>query len=524
MNLTWLIVWKDLRRHRWAVAFLAVIFLAKICLGVWELNSSTNGPDLAALWGGRGMATGFFLIAIESLLTFALVPAFIHEDPLVGSTAEWQTRPISGARLLGAKLLGLGLVLGVMPLFIGLPWWLSCGYGLGEVAGAAWETAGMQGAIALVALPIAALTKGYGRFIFASFLTYVSAVLFGALMAARSNPIEDGMRGMIMEGLAVVTAAVVTAHQFLTRKQERSVRLAVAGVLAMVAVAWFWPAAKAEPKVAREESAAARGISLEVGRAQIKARAGDNVGVAVELRVQGIPQGSHFMGWKKMKTAWTWADGTKLELPATMLEERNDATERKLLGLDGGVKASAELSAVMKTQALVPATAAERMATEAPAFRGEVSLLLRKAVMEPELALRAGERSTVGTRIGRVVAVKRGENAVWVTLVESTPALASFSSGRALGMMILADPQRTHWVLDGARGRVVRGNVESSNAVRAGTVEIRRTVVKFDTARETNRWLADEKGTDGANLATVGYRDMESFKRVVAVERLEVTR
>jgi len=107
---------------------LAVVFSAKIGLGVWELNSSTNGPDLAALWGGRD-GDRLFLIAIESLLTFALVPAFIHEDPLVGSVAEWQTRPIWGARLLAAKLLGLGLVLCVMPVLIGLPWWLSCGYG-----------------------------------------------------------------------------------------------------------------------------------------------------------------------------------------------------------------------------------------------------------------------------------------------------------------------------------------------------------------------------------------------------------
>ena len=523
MNLTWKIVAKDLQRHRWVVAFLATVFLAKIGLGVWELNSSTNGPDLAALWGGRGMATGFFLIAIESLLTFALVPAFIHEDPLVGSTAEWQTRPISGARLLGAKLLGLGLVLGVMPVLIGLPWWLSCGYGLGEVAEAAWETGWVQGAIALVALPIAALTKGYGRFIFASFLTWVSAVLFGAFVLVKTGVDENWTRRLIVLGLAAGTAAVVTVHQFLTRKQERSVGLAVAGGLAMGAVAWFWPAVKEESESTREESATVRGVTLEVGKVQVKAPAGDAVGVGIELHARGIPPGYHFIAWR-MREVWTWADGTKLELPAMVLATRNDATERRLLGLDGGVKAAAEVSVALTTQAQMPVVAAERMRAEAPAFRGEVSMVLRKAAMEPEQALRAGERTTVGARISRIVAVKREQNALWVTVVESAPALASFASGRAFGMLILADPARAYWVLDRARGRAVRGNEASSNAVRAGTVEIRRTVLKFATEWDASAWLADAKEEEGAKLATVSYREVERFTRVAAVERLEVGR
>ncbi len=520
MKLTWHIVGKDLRRHRWMLAFLVAIMAAKIGLGFWELHRTTGGPDPAAWWGGRGMATGWLLIALESVVTFALVPAFLHEDPLVGVTADWRTRPISGARLLGAKLLGLALVLGVLPVLIGLPWWLACGYGTGDVVAAALETAGVQAGIVAVALPIAVLTRDYGRFIFGAFLTYTSAIFVSGSLVERSGAPQDAVRLGWLLGLTVLTALTVTVHQFLTRRQGRSLGIAAVGLVWVGAVAGWWPAAPSEPAVARggAESAAVRGIALEVGKAEEGKRVGENIRVGVELRAHGLPAGYHVMGWK-MREMWTWADGTKIEVPATVRETESDANERALIGLGKEGPGGAENGAFFETQAPVPAEAVARLRAEPAAFRAELSLLVRKATVGPERALRAGERTATGAQISRVVAVRRQGGALWVTLVDSRPALARGGFGNP----VYFNPgHATHWVVDRASGRAVRGHEAPGTALRVGTVEIRRTVVKFATGSESAAWLADEQAAVSATLVRVNYTSSELLTRVAEVERLRL--
>ena len=130
MNLIWHIIKKDVRALRWPLGLWTLVIILKLGTGVLLLTADgTEAPE----WFTRleGIATTF---AGLELLSVLLVAALVQEDPLVGSSAFWVTRPVSGGRLLRAKLAAIGLVFILWPLVVTLPWWLACGYGPRELA------------------------------------------------------------------------------------------------------------------------------------------------------------------------------------------------------------------------------------------------------------------------------------------------------------------------------------------------------------------------------------------------------
>ena len=133
MNFVWHIVKKDLRALRWPLVVWVALIAAKLAMGVLLLTSDTTGDQelFDTLSGISKVLAGLEFLGV------VLVAALIQEDMLVGTTAFWITRPISGARLLTAKLLGLGIIFVVLPVLVTVPWWLGCHLSLGAMAGAA---------------------------------------------------------------------------------------------------------------------------------------------------------------------------------------------------------------------------------------------------------------------------------------------------------------------------------------------------------------------------------------------------
>jgi hypothetical protein len=228
MRLTWNIVWKDLTRLRLPMALWACLFLWEFAIGVRLLRGST--PDLNVF--DRLRLYDYVAYGLQVAVSYILVAALIHEDPLVGSSAFWPTRPISGLRLLGAKLLGFLIIFGVFPAVVTLPWWLFCGYGAHEVFWAALDTFCLSVAVPVVGLTIAALTGNMSRFLAGSFLTVAFlAITFTAV--TKPEPVftqvkvpirpEDISHGFdVLIWLVLLGFPIVAAHQFLTRRLARS--------------------------------------------------------------------------------------------------------------------------------------------------------------------------------------------------------------------------------------------------------------------------------------------------------------
>jgi len=102
MTLAWHIAAKDLRRHRLTLIAWALVLLVTMSFRVItpQIGQDPAWRMMVPLWAV--LATlGYVVIWI------VCVASLIQDDPLVGSTAFWLTRPIAPTQLLGAKLLGL---------------------------------------------------------------------------------------------------------------------------------------------------------------------------------------------------------------------------------------------------------------------------------------------------------------------------------------------------------------------------------------------------------------------------------
>ncbi len=244
MNLTWHIVKKDLRALKWPLGLWMFAIVAKLGVGVMLLNAAGEEGsewfqkmDLMA----KGRAAG-------EILSFLLVAALIQEDLMVGTTAFWMTRPISGGRLLRAKLLTIALVFLLGPVLVTLPWWLGCNYGADEIAWAAAETVAVHAIVVLAALLWAAVTDGLGRFLMWTLVTLAVTPMVTAILGyyvRRGNPgaVPELMSTRLMVAMAIMAAGILTVlvHQYLTRHTWRSIAVIGATVALSILTLGFWP-------------------------------------------------------------------------------------------------------------------------------------------------------------------------------------------------------------------------------------------------------------------------------------------
>jgi len=250
---------KDMRCQRgalilWVICLVlgALPYLAATALG----HSMEKSLDMLNLSEGQRLAGAVSMVAIfitcvmaamfgMFLLLPILVTQVVHEDPLMGTTAFWQTRPIPRSKMLLAKALFIGVLL--LPLMLAMAKGGKIGDDQFWPAMAAW--------IAAVAA-LASITPGTG-----AWFGYGLAFLFGKqIFSGTINQIwnhyhgpsalfsDETLRPLIAVGSLLhfnasdfyhlcylLGFAVVFIHQYLTLRTKRSLALFIA-VLAAVGV------------------------------------------------------------------------------------------------------------------------------------------------------------------------------------------------------------------------------------------------------------------------------------------------
>jgi hypothetical protein len=242
MRTVWHIFKKDVLRLRWPLAGWLALPLAQM---IYVAVAPAAPPDNAAYPEMLGWVFQS-ITGIQVLLTFLLVMSLLDDDPLVGNRAFWQTRPISGAQLFGAKLLGLVALLWLLPVALDLPWWLTHSYGGRELVTAIIEVTLTQAFITALALPLAAMAPKSGVFLAIAGGWVVMASVgmsMAATLATGPTPPVGVMdsRGMLSFWIWLGTVTMVTANQFLTRRTLRSAVVFALGWICMGATANWWP-------------------------------------------------------------------------------------------------------------------------------------------------------------------------------------------------------------------------------------------------------------------------------------------
>ena len=236
---------KDSTRLRVPLVVWAALFVLQFSSVGWWPGAGTADPRLQLI-----LAISTSLAApLQMLLLVVIVPLLVHEDPVVGSTAFWVTRPISGRLLLAGKVLFVLLFLIIPPLMIDLASLAARGgSGTDFVSALAAIVFGRTKFLVLL-FTLAALTQTFSRFALTGAVLAVSYAIAGllalaiGLYATRDGEAVSiafmGASRTLVDLTTIGFAAAVIINQYLTRNTVRSWIVLACGMIFVFALGKF---------------------------------------------------------------------------------------------------------------------------------------------------------------------------------------------------------------------------------------------------------------------------------------------
>jgi hypothetical protein len=309
VKLTWHIVKKDLRRLRpWLFAWIAVLGLP-LLHGVVLIYRCPLPVEHGDWTPGQ---IQWVLRVFEGVAGYLLAVMLFQEDAVTGSRQFWVTRPISNARLLGAKVAGALLLFVVLPITVSVPWWLWCGLSLPQMGLGALEIAAFAGIVIVPAATIAVITDSFGRallwtFVFVALVLANVALFFSVIRGTQDHALL-ATRVVLCIALVVAELAAIVVLRFLVRARLWPVAFAIALVGSSVwyvrSSRWAWPM---EARQLHPERAAA----LELGEPTFAAIAPSNFGpnesprIDVAIPLRSLPStGQLYAVFSEQQ--WSW--------------------------------------------------------------------------------------------------------------------------------------------------------------------------------------------------------------------------
>ena len=244
MNLVLHIVRKDFRHLRFYLAgWFGLVILRAAVIGYGPLDSSTWDFNSSFYYELLAWFPQICLLPI-------MVARLVHDDLLVGSTAFWLDRPITGRQLLLGKSLFLGLAV-ILPLFVVELLLLGFhGVTLRDVFRSIPQILAYELLLISVLLLLAAVTR---KLVHAALLGLLGVVgwmwfyNFSRNLFSKQVDLGDsfGMTLATSREIAFLlthigVAGIVVGHQYLTRRTGKSAILACSGLLAIGLLMGIW--------------------------------------------------------------------------------------------------------------------------------------------------------------------------------------------------------------------------------------------------------------------------------------------
>jgi hypothetical protein len=573
MRLLWHIIKKDARRVRWPLALWIAVMAGRYGLGALLLR----GRNFDAGGLQRLAADDDWLWRLQIVFAYLLAGWIVQEDLLVDTRVFWLTRPISRLRLLGAKLFGVGLLLCVLPAVVALPWWLACGYGWREVAGAAAETVFWHAVLVSVAVALACLTDEMGQFVLYSFTLALVAGTYAIILVAVKlkwseawlAPLADGVvqtRVWICAVWVLLICGLTVTHQYLTRRTWSSWILLVAGFIAIVGPVQFWSWdlsgwIRAKPATVP----VINGVSVEYIDAQFMPAPAETNGdnrarLDIVVRLIGVPD-RYALSDLRLENDWHWPDGVqyagtstpgwglasalavagKAWAPLGLREEQqwDYASRRAFLEYwrsrpKIGVTRGRELPAgSWYADVKLPASLAAKMLRQPPAWQAQVQGDLSQAKVAAILPLRAGAKGGRGADGLTILKLERANGTqVTMTVAQSwstagalavfDASVVSYQEAESLGYLVYSQN----------KSRVALAWASGFFAHRIGTVAVIRRQLTINAPRSwaglagsRSVWQVDPTWPgwlEHATLAKVVFERVGRFEQMLGSERLVV--
>jgi hypothetical protein len=504
---------KDLRRFKWLLGGYAA---AAALFHVMQAES------LVLL--GRGWMTTQSLAYAQMVLSaivagamVAMAVVLVQEDPPVGTTAFWLTRPLSGSSLLLSKILVAVVAFVLLPIVFSLFAILSLGLSPSAALRLVPGMLVQQAVVLLPVLALAVITPNLAQFVTAALLAVLAfcVVVLGIRVMAprgslRASEMVVASRSVISVAFPIVAGAIVLVHQYLTRKTPRSIALTAVSVplLGAMVLAWPWSIVSPPDKVIAP-------LRLEKAEMEIlpttSARTGGTIPARGTLRFLGLPPDVVVVA-SGPGTAGDYAVGIRSAEVLALVERLTNA---RVMNPDEIVRSSPVSDLVLRPVPREPRPGEGGSGSPpitAPRYTATVQGWAYRYWIGATPAQRVGEAYLVGARRGRVARVERSPGAFTVTIDEV--GVVSELPGRPL------------WILHNrARNEVIAGassvmNAENALAIlpTAGRLATRRLQVEFGTGRYVrfdtpvdDAWLA------GARLMLITDRYLGEFTKTIEV-------
>ncbi len=241
---------KDCFRLRVPVALWLLLVLLRAALitpGIAE-----PGNDLFLQMMFRVLAT--LVPLLQTILLLVMVPLLLHEEPLVGTTAFWFTRPIDGRVLFKSKMLFIVGLLIVPPLLTEVVVLAVHGASAMQVALAVPEILLEDGKFLVYVVVLAALTQTFARYALlgASFVIgFYLLIIVGASIAwyfdlqkslKPAGGVNQADSAYVVSAIFIITTAVIILiDQYRTRNTRRAWIRVGGAFLVYLALGYYWP-------------------------------------------------------------------------------------------------------------------------------------------------------------------------------------------------------------------------------------------------------------------------------------------
>ncbi len=567
MKLILHLVRTDVVRFRLWWSLWLLLQLAKLAFGFWVLAQNGVAGDSAR---ARSIQSAFMaLLATEGIFIYLVTVLVVQADGLVGSQSSWMTRPISGPRLFAAKALTLGLVLGVGPAVVALPWWIYCELGVNQIAGAAVHLMAFALVPAVIGAFFAACTDSLAR---ALVWTTVLLVAAGTGMLFWMQFKIGLLRTLPTFGFAAVALAVAVAVQYFRRRTARTVAWAAGGLLAAVAIGLVAPW-NSFTAMQEKNAAAAQAVRLVPAVASISIPAQKPLPTANEaarpahlrigFRVEGVGRGlamsgldaQHRFTWRDgpslARWGWLsggWESGPEVDLLGVGKVTKDLETERYLeaerarrqAGRQSPARRNYAFSAFMD----VPPSFAMRMKENQPAYQADLWLYLTRPRTHADFPVEPGPWIGLKPgimqirRVGHLVSMPVTHQGNWRYRQAGAPSdSAEIDLVEAHGLLpsdlFLAEVTRYRWRRNTYQGELLAinrplGQVQSvhgaTESVFVNMVEIRwrQANVRAPAIRRDDRWVRWPEWMKDVRLVSVFHHEEAVFRRQVSIERLPV--
>ena len=506
MSLIWHIVRKDFRRLRWPLALWLLLPLGQMVLVTSASRTALNQVSF------EGMGTwSMTWIGLTWSVGLILAAWLVMEDGLVSTQAFWRTRPVHGARLLAAKMLGAVLLFSVLPVLVMIPLWLWFGFSTRELGLAALELGLKQGIFTVAAFAVAGVTETAGQFLVRLIGTAVlvpltlgyCAGVFDSRMGIDGDGLAESRYRLVL-GIFVLIPLVMVAHQYLTRRRRRSYVLLGVGVSLMFAVrlGWQWDLTPCFREFPAEDLP--RNIKFTPEPLTIEQQPEKPAKLLLRGTVSGAPAGAYVRldavrGW--------WSDGPDHRAGAKFIKETGlplgNAT-RQVAGLGGqvGEPMTWEIMGLENEESLTRARA--KSARLQIAVQG---ILMRGQVMG-ELPLHEGAVLQSGASRTRIIRLERleGRLVVWLEERDAWPPWS-------------ARPQDSFLLLNPAVAPATSLGAGDFRALEFNSISIRQRqlVIAAPTHEVNGRTEEIPDWAEAARLVKVRFSPGDSFTGLLPV-------